>query len=141
MFQAGGSVGILTVHAAREEAPEPPRGDVEPEPYGRQTMMLNLRVEDLDATLARLKKKGHRFAGPALYDGDRSLHMDADTGRARRRSPATVAPLAGQTRRVRSRLGQDREPIPQVCPGTPPAAVARSIVPVTVTLRPNSRGW
>jgi predicted enzyme related to lactoylglutathione lyase len=69
MFQAGGSMGILAVHAAREGAPEPPRGEVEPEPYGRQAMMLNLRVEDLDATLSRLKEKGYRFAGPASYEG------------------------------------------------------------------------
>lgn len=69
MLGAGGSVSILAVHAAREGAHGPQGGDVEPEPYGRQPMMLNLRVEDMDATLARLKEKGYRFAGPTSYEG------------------------------------------------------------------------
>ena len=69
MFDAGGSMSILAVHAAREGAPELPRADVEAEPYGRQPMMLNLRVDDMDATLARLADKGYRFAGPVSNEG------------------------------------------------------------------------
>lgn len=69
VFPAGEAVSILGVHAARAGAPHPPSGGVEAEPYGRQPMMLNLRVDDLDATMARLKAKGHAVAGPASYEG------------------------------------------------------------------------
>lgn len=69
MFDAGGAVSILAVKAARGDAPRPPAGDVTAEPYGRQTMMLNLRIDDLDATLRRLQANGDSFAGPRSYEG------------------------------------------------------------------------
>lgn len=69
VFPSGDSFCVLAVHAARDDAPAPPRGDVEAEPYGRQPVLLNLRVEDLDATLARLGATGHAFAGPSSYEG------------------------------------------------------------------------
>ena len=70
VLPAGGdAIAILAVHAARADAPRPPSGGVESEPYGRQPMMLNLRVDDRDATLARLKANGQAFAGPASYEG------------------------------------------------------------------------
>lgn len=68
-FETGGAVALLAVQAARKDAPRPPAGDVTPEPYGRQTMMLNLRVEDLDATVRRLKANGDAVAGPQTYEG------------------------------------------------------------------------
>jgi len=69
MFQSGDAVAILSVQAARKDAPRPPAGPVTAEPYGRQTMMLNLRVEDLDATMRRLKEHGAMVAGPQAYEG------------------------------------------------------------------------
>jgi glyoxylase I family protein len=69
VFPAGESISILGVHAAREGAPRPPGGSVEAEPYGRQPMMLNLRVDDLDATMARLQATGNAVAGPTSYEG------------------------------------------------------------------------
>lgn len=68
MFPAGDSVCILSVQRARDDAPRPPDGDVEAEPYGRQTMMVNLRVDDLDATIKRLKANGDDVAGPIDYE-------------------------------------------------------------------------
>lgn len=69
IFKVGDSISILSVQAALEGAPRPPAGEVTPEPYGRQPMMLNLRVDDLDATLRRLKKNGDKVAGPQDYAG------------------------------------------------------------------------
>lgn len=69
VFQDEASMATLSVQRAREGAPAPPKGDVEPEPYGRQTMMLNLRIDDMAATLARLKANGDDVAGPVDYEG------------------------------------------------------------------------
>lgn len=69
MFKVGDSISILSVQAARNDAPRPPAGEVTAEPYGRQTMMLNLQIDDLDATMRRLKKNGDKVAGPQAYDG------------------------------------------------------------------------
>lgn len=69
MFQSGDATAILSVQPARSDAPRPPAGPVQAEPYGRQTMMLNLRVDDLDATLARLRANGDNAAGPTTYEG------------------------------------------------------------------------
>ncbi len=68
-FPVGDSVAILSVQQAREDAPRPPAGPVQKEPYGRQTMMLNLRMDDLDAVLVRLTKSGSQVAGPVTYEG------------------------------------------------------------------------
>lgn len=69
LFQTGDSIAILAIHAAKNGAPEPPEGAVEAEPYGRQNVLVNLRVDDLDATLQRLQENGDEVAGPTLYEG------------------------------------------------------------------------
>lgn len=68
LFKVGDTVSVLSVQAARKDAPRPPVGDVVAEPYGLQTMMLNLRVDDLDATVARLKATKNQVAGPVAYE-------------------------------------------------------------------------
>jgi predicted enzyme related to lactoylglutathione lyase len=57
------------VPAVRPNAPKPPAGPVVAEPYGRQAMRLNIRVEDINQSLARLKSNGDETAGPVEYDG------------------------------------------------------------------------
>ena len=69
VLKSGKLFSILSVQPARKDAPSPPPGKVEKEPYGRQTMMLNLRVDDMEATIARLKKNGDKVAGPVPYEG------------------------------------------------------------------------
>ncbi len=68
VMPAGDHVAILAVHPAKADTPAPPPGAVVAEPYSRQTMMVNLRVDDLDATIARLQENGDDVAGPATYD-------------------------------------------------------------------------
>lgn len=69
MFPIDETFAILSVQQARPDAPKPPAGPVVAEPYGRQTMMLNIRVEDMAATLAQLKANGDETAGPVDYEG------------------------------------------------------------------------
>lgn len=68
-FPVGDSVAILSVQQARAGAPPPPGGQVEKEPYGRQPMMLNVRVEDLDGVIRRLRENKAEVAGPVDYEG------------------------------------------------------------------------
>ncbi len=67
-FTVGEATMVLGVQKAREGAPVPPQGPVEREPYGRQPMMLNLRV-DMEATLERLEAMDEEVEGPVEYDG------------------------------------------------------------------------
>jgi catechol 2,3-dioxygenase-like lactoylglutathione lyase family enzyme len=69
MLEGVGAPIILSVQMARPGAPKPPAGDVRKEPYGRQTMMLNIRVDDMDATLTKLRQAGSRVEGPVPYEG------------------------------------------------------------------------
>ena len=59
---------VLGVQKSRPDAPAPPVGDAEREPYGRQPMMVNLRVADLDAVVAKAALHG-QVVGPENYEG------------------------------------------------------------------------
>ncbi len=69
VFRDGEAFSLIGVQPAREGAPAPPAAAVEREPYGRQPMMLNLRVDDIDAVVARLRQSGNEVAGPEDYEG------------------------------------------------------------------------
>ncbi len=68
VFRDGETFSLIGVQAAREGAPEPPASEVEREPYGRQPMMVNLRVDHIDAVVARLRQSGNEVAGPEEYE-------------------------------------------------------------------------
>ena len=54
---------VFSIQPAKGELPGA-AGDLREEPYGLQRLMLNLRVEDLGATVAGLRKRGVAVAGP-----------------------------------------------------------------------------
>jgi len=64
-----GAVSVVGVMPATDAAPAPPPGEVTAEPYGRQPMMCNLAVDDLDAVMARLREAGDAVEGPREYEG------------------------------------------------------------------------
>ncbi len=66
---AGDAITVLGIQPARRGAPSPPVGDTEREPYGRQPMMLNLRVTDIEALLDRVRSAGSHAIGPEEYEG------------------------------------------------------------------------
>lgn len=68
-FPVGEAVAVLGIMRARSDAPPPPDGGAEREPYGRQAMMLNLRVGDLDHAVARMRRHGDAVVGPEHYEG------------------------------------------------------------------------
>ena len=53
---------VFSIHPAKGELP-PAGGDLREEPYGRQRAMLNVRVADLAATVAALRKADQEVAG------------------------------------------------------------------------------
>lgn len=69
LLPCGDHPTVLGVQKTREGAPAAPAGPVEREPYGRQPMMCNLRVDDLDAMVARARGAGNEVAGPEPYEG------------------------------------------------------------------------
>ncbi len=69
IFRDGEAFSLIGVHPARDGAPAPPDGPVEREPYGRQAMMVNLRVDDLDSVVARLRQSDNEVVGPEEYEG------------------------------------------------------------------------
>ncbi len=54
---------VFSIQPATGELP-PTGGDLREEPYGRQRAMLNVRVADLDAVVAALRKAETEVAGP-----------------------------------------------------------------------------
>ncbi len=62
-------VAILGVQQARSDASRPAHGDTVVEPYGRQPMMLNLRVTDMEAIVKVFQDAGDSVAGPRAYEG------------------------------------------------------------------------
>ncbi len=62
-------VAILGIQQAKPEVAGPEEGEVIEEPYGRQPMMLNLRVKKLDAIVKSFNDAGEPIAGPQDYEG------------------------------------------------------------------------
>lgn len=69
MLPRGDGVAVLGVHEEIKGAPRSPDGEVTAEPYGRQPMMANLAVEDLDAVIERARGAGEQVVGPNEYEG------------------------------------------------------------------------
>lgn len=69
VFDSDAGASVLSVMRARAGTPMPPASDVAPEPYGRQAMMVNLRLPDLDACLERLAAGSDAVAGPVEHAG------------------------------------------------------------------------
>lgn len=59
-----GSGSVFSVMPAAAALPPVPKEGIVEEPYGRRRVTLNLRVADLDATLAGLRARGAQVAGP-----------------------------------------------------------------------------
>jgi catechol 2,3-dioxygenase-like lactoylglutathione lyase family enzyme len=59
-----GSGSIFSVMPAAAPLPAAPADAIAAEPYGQRRVTLNLRVDDLDATLAGLRARGTKVAGP-----------------------------------------------------------------------------
>ena len=62
-----GSGSVFSITPTTTTLPPAPDEPVAEEPYGRRRVTLNLRVDDLERAVARLRERGDRVAGPKDY--------------------------------------------------------------------------